>query len=301
VTVEAEVTRETNPETATPERLEAFLQAGVNRISFGVQSFDDGELARLGRIHSAARAAEAIQSARRAGCGNVSLDLMLWLPGQSPLSWRRTVDRAISLGSDHLSLYLLELYPNAPLKESIARAAAGGGEPTPDWGQAADDEAADMYLDGLARLDAAGFEQYEISNVARPGRQSRHNLKYWQSGARRGFGCGAHSTIDGERWKNVSGTDDYVVRVTTRRSVRQDVQTLRPAARIEEGLFTGLRLSTGIDRGNFLARYGVDPWARYGPVLQPYVDDGYMWTDGRRFGLSRTGMLVANEILAVFV
>lgn len=298
---DAELTLETNPETATPERLGGFLEAGINRFSFGVQSFDDRELARLGRIHSAARAADAIEASRRAGCDNVSLDLMLWLPGQSPTSWGRTVDRAIALGSDHVSMYLLELYPNAPLKESMARAVVQSGSAAEAWAQVTDDEAADMYLEGLARLDAAGFEQYEISNVARPGRQSRHNLKYWQSGAWRGFGCGAHSTVDGERWKNVSSTTDYVERVRSHRSVRQDVQTLGRSARIEEALFTGLRLSSGIDRWNFQARYGVDPWTRYGVALQPYVTDGFMWTDGVRFGLTRSGMLVANEILAVFV
>jgi oxygen-independent coproporphyrinogen III oxidase len=113
---DTEITLETNPETATEERLAAFREAGVNRISFGVQSFDDEELARLGRIHSAKRARDAVQDARRAGFTNISLDLMLWLPGQSFSSWLRTVDEAIALAPDHLSLYLLELYPNAPLK-----------------------------------------------------------------------------------------------------------------------------------------------------------------------------------------
>jgi oxygen-independent coproporphyrinogen-3 oxidase len=138
---------ETNPETATAQRLAEFRAAGVNRISFGVQSFDDEELTRLGRIHSAARAREAIGVARAAGFDNLSFDLMLWLPGQSFSSWLRTIDEAIALAPDHLSLYLLELYPNAPLKEAMAR------EP---WSQAPDDEAADMYLAGLDRLDRIG-------------------------------------------------------------------------------------------------------------------------------------------------
>ena len=186
ITPEAEVTLETNPETSSAARLAAFRQAGVTRVSFGVQSFDDGELARLGRIHSADRAAAAVGEARAAGFDNVSLDLMLWLPGQSSDSWRRTVDRAISLAPDHVSLYLLELYPNAPLRESMVRErtpAGGAGV----WSQAPDDEAADMYLAGLDQLDAAGFKQYEISNVARPGLESRHNVKYWRAGAWRGF------------------------------------------------------------------------------------------------------------------
>ncbi len=129
LTADAEITLETNPETATPDRLDAFRAAGVNRISFGVQSFDDAELARLGRIHSSARAREAVRTARAAGFTNLSFDLMLWLPGQSLASWLRTIDEAIALAPDHLSLYLLELYPNAPLKESMARA-------QPGWAQA---------------------------------------------------------------------------------------------------------------------------------------------------------------------
>ena len=169
------------------------------------------------------------------------------------------------------------------------------------WSQVPDDDAADMYLDALARLDRAGFAQYEISNVARPGRVSRHNVKYWQSGAWRGFGCGAHSTVDGQRWHNLASTTAYVERVAAGEDISQDLQRLEPDAQVEEALFTGLRLTEGIDTGNFLRRYGVDPWSRYGPVLAPCVDAGLMWRRAAAFGLTRDGMLVANEILQTFV
>jgi oxygen-independent coproporphyrinogen-3 oxidase len=298
---DAEITLETNPETATEQRLAAFRDAGVNRISFGVQSFDDDELRRLGRIHSAQRAREAIDDARRAGFGNVSLDLMFWLPGQTMASWMRTIGEAIMLESDHLSLYLLELYPNAPLKEAIARQTAMDGAGAGAWQLAADDLAADMYLQALERLDAAGFVQYEISNVSRPGWHSRHNVKYWQGGDWIGFGCGAHSTVAGVRWKNVASTMDYIDRVTASRSAAIDRHRLSAQERVEEALFTGLRLTSGIDAGNFERRFGVEPWSRYGDDLAPFVDAGYLWKDGRRIGLTRTGMLVANEILATFV
>jgi oxygen-independent coproporphyrinogen-3 oxidase len=288
----AEITLETNPETATPARLEAFRAAGVNRISFGVQSFEDDELKRLDRIHSAARAREAIGWARAAGFTNLSFDLMLWLPGQSFSSWLRTVDEAIALAPDHLSLYLLELYPNAPLKEAMAR------EP---WSQAPDDEAADMYLAGLDRLDQAGFEQYEISNVSRPGFQSRHNLKYWTGGRWWGFGCGAHSTVDGDRWHNVSGIQDYVDRIDAGRPVAADHHRLSAGDQLSEALFTGLRLSAGVDRSAFEARFGIDPWVQYGSELASFVQAGFVWERDGRLGLSRQGMLVANEILITFV
>ncbi len=289
---DAEITLETNPETVTPARLAAFRDAGITRLSFGVQSFDDDELRRLGRIHSAARAVEAIEAAKATGFRSVSFDLMLWLPAQTHAMWMRTLDRAVALAPDHLSLYLLELYPNAPLKEDMARAG---------WSQAPDDDAAEMYLEGLRRLEEAGLAQYEISNVARPGHQSRHNVKYWQAGAWRGFGCGAHSTVDGRRWKNVAGTGEYVGRVTSGRSVAIEVQDLSPRARIEEALFTGLRLTAGVDRAAFQARFGEDPWDRYGTALTPFVETGRMWQRAGRFGLTREGMLVANNIFEVFV
>lgn len=308
LSVDAEITLETNPETATLDRLRGFLDAGVNRISFGVQSFNDSELQRLGRIHSAARAETALAAARDAGCTNLSFDLMLWLPGQSRASWAHTVERAAALEPDHLSLYLLELYPNAPLKEAMARVIqpqlAGGASNSAtvvEWAQVSDDDAADMYLDGLERLDRAGYEQYEISNVARAGRASRHNLKYWQSGDWHGFGCGAHSTVDGLRWKNTSGTTEYIDRINAGRDAAEDVHRLSPRARLEEALFTGLRLTAGIDRRNFQALHGVDPWTTYGNDLGPYVEAGAMWVDDERLGLTRQGMLIANEVLATFV
>ena len=184
-----------------------FRAAGVNRISFGVQSFRDAELKRLGRIHSADRARDAVREARAAGFGNVSLDLMMWLPQQSAADWRESVEALIDVSPEHASLYLLELYPNAPLKEEMARAG---------WSLAPDDDAAEMYLWSLSRLEEAGYRQYEISNVARPGFESRHNLKYWQDGEWLGFGCGAHSTRDGVRWKNVSSTEEYISRLAER-------------------------------------------------------------------------------------
>ena len=157
----AEITLETNPETSSVQRMDGFREAGVNRVSFGVQSFRDAELKRLGRLHSADRAVRAAGEARTAGFGNISLDLMMWLPGQSVSDWAESVSRLIETGPDHVSLYLLELYPNAPLKEDMARAG---------WSLAPDDDAAEMYLSGLAALDAAGYQQYEISNVCRAGR-----------------------------------------------------------------------------------------------------------------------------------
>ena len=174
-------------------------------------------------------------------------------------------------------------------------AAAGG------WQQEPDDEAADMYLDALSRLDSAGYEHYEISNACRPGRESRHNLKYWTGGNWRGFGCGAHSTVEGVRWQNVAGTLDYVERMATGAAVELDRRQLSTRGRLDEALFTGLRLTAGIDRSRFAERYGIDPWDEYGERLADACAAGFVWHESGRFGLTRTGMLVANEVLATFV
>jgi len=288
----SEVTLEANPETVSTELLRAFREAGVNRLSFGVQSFRDDELRRLTRLHGAARAKQAYAEARQAGFDNVSLDLMMWLPGQHVADWLESVDQAIALAPAHLSLYMLEVYPNAPLREEMARAA---------WSQAPDDDVAAMYTTSMERLEAAGYEQYEISNVSRPGRQSRHNLKYWTDGDWFGFGCGAHSTVDGVRWKNVAATDDYVARIGERRPVVTDLRRLTMEERLGDALFTGLRLSEGADIAAINQRYGVDAWARFGRELTQFVELGLLGVTEARWRLTRPGMLVAHEVMAVFV
>ena len=293
MSADAEVTLEANPETVTSNRLRAFRDAGVTRVSFGVQSLHDRELARLGRLHGSERARAAVAEARAAGFENVSVDLMMWLPGQSLSDWQASLDGVIGdLTPDHVSLYLLELYPNAPLKEEMLRSR---------WTQASDDDAADMYVWAMARLEAAGYPQYEISNVARPGRESRHNLKYWSDGAWLGFGCGAHSTRGAERWKNVASTGEYIQRVATGRDLAVDRGSRSWAEQLGDALFTGLRLTAGLDLNRIEARYGVDVWKRYGDTLQPYAEAGYLVREGSRLRLSRPGMLVANEIMAAFV
>ena len=289
---DAEITLETNPETVTSERMTGYLEAGVTRISLGVQSFDDGELLRLGRTHTSGKAVQAVHEIRTAGVRNLSLDLMLWLPGQSLTTWQTTVDRLIDLDLDHASLYLLELYPNAPLREAMARA---------EWSQVPDDDAADMYLWALERLDRAGFVQYEISNVSRGGAVSRHNLKYWQDGAWLGFGCGAHSTRGAVRTRKVSSTEDYIQRVHAGEDVEAERQVRTSEQCLEEALFTGLRLTDGIDLDATGRRYGVDAWARFGDALAPHIDAGRAVRDGGRLRLTRDGMLVANEVMIAFV
>jgi oxygen-independent coproporphyrinogen-3 oxidase len=289
---DAEVTLEANPETVTPEKLVGFRAAGVNRLSFGVQSFRDEELQRLSRLHSAARAREAFAMARGAGFDNVSLDLMMWLPGQSVADWLASVQGLIALGPEHASLYLLEIYPNAPLRDLMARGR---------WVVAAEDDAAEMYLQAMDALDQAGYEQYEISNVARPGRQSRHNVKYWTDGEWHGFGCGAHSTRKGVREKNVASTTEYISIVAAQGQLTVESRSIAGQTRLEEALFMGLRLTRGVDLASIESRYQTDVWRVYGSELESFVDQGILIYDGGRLRLTRQGMLLANEVMAVFI
>lgn len=292
VASDAEITLEANPEGVDVRRLAAYRAVGVTRLSLGVQSFRDEELQRIGRDHTAAQAVAAVEAAREAGFDNLSLDLMLWLPGQRLADWLESVETLVALAPEHASLYLLELYPHVPLAATMARAG---------WSRASEDEAADMYLQGLARLDEAGYEQYEISNVARHGRRARHNLKYWTGGAWLGFGCGAHSTRHDLRWSNVSTVEHYVRRIEAGQDAVAERQRLTVTDRLVEALVMGLRLTEGVDLTDIARRYGVDVEARFGADLAPFFEAGLLVRAGTRWRLTRQGMLLANEVMRVFV
>ncbi len=308
VSDDAEVTLEANPETVTVEKTAAYRAAGVNRVSMGVQSFRDEELRRLERVHNAARAREALSAVRAGGIENVSLDLMLWLPQQTVEDCLFSVRALAGLRPQHASLYLLELYPNSPRKEEMARSG---------WSLAPDEDAADMYLGARDILTGAGYDHYEISNFAQPGYECRHNLKSWRDGDWLAFGCGAHSTIDGVRWKNVSATDVYVRGLESGQApVVAERRELTPDERLQEAIFMGLRLASGIDVGDIERRYGVDLWQRYGERLTPFVDAGLLVAEpppGNGIGdeagtdrpetlrLSPRGLLLSNEVMTVFI
>ena len=169
------------------------------------------------------------------------------------------------------------------------------------WSLAPDDDAAEMYVQAMSRLEQAGYGQYEISNVARPGRESRHNLKYWSDGEWLGFGCGAHSTQKAIRWKNVSSATDYIATVAAGGQLDVERRELTQQERLEEALFTALRLTRGIDTRIIESRYGVDVWRRFGGELQQFVGQGLLIYDRGLIRLTRAGMLLAHEIMAVFI
>lgn len=289
---DAEITLEANPESVDPVRLRSFRRAGVNRLSLGVQSFADPELARLGRAHSASRAREAVLEARAAGFGNVSLDLMMGLPDQTMTDWLASIDALVALEPEHASLYILELHEHTPVWEEIRR----GRRALPN-----EDTVAEMYLHGMERLEVAGYRQYEISNLARPGCTSRHNLKYWTDGEWIGFGCGAHSTLNGVRWNNVTDLRQYVTRCETGEDPAAARQVLSRRRRFEDAIVMGLRLSEGVDVTAIERRYGVEVWRAYGARLAPFVSAGLLDPERARLRLTRPGMLLSNEVMRTFV
>jgi oxygen-independent coproporphyrinogen-3 oxidase len=275
---DVEITMEANPSDLTPERLEGYRAAGVNRLSLGVQSLNDRELTLLGRRHDAAAAARVVGLARGAGFDNVSLDLMLAIPGQTRASFRRTVERALALEPDHLSAYLLEIHPGSEIDGLLRE------RPRLFPGVEAQRRA---YSELADRAVAAGLAQYEISNFARPGRESRHNLRYWRLRDTLGFGPSAHSFVAPERWRNPPDLVGYLADPLT-------VERLASAP-LEEELFLGLRLTEGLSVARLSALLG-----RRADELRPTFERLAPWLDlvGDRLRLNREGFLLSNEVLA---
>jgi len=284
----AEVTLEANPGTFGPRYLEGVLAAGVSRLSLGVQSFDDETLRRLARTHNGAGAAGAVRLAREAGVPSINVDLIYGLPWQTLNSWRNGLDRALATEPDHISLYALMVEEGTPLATLVARGR---------WAVPDDDAVADMYEAALPPLAAAGFEHYEVSNWARPGHASRHNLVYWRNEAYLGFGAGAHSYVAGRRFWNVKPVEGYIRRRNRRESVVAGGEALPPREQIGESAALALRLrQEGIDFERFRERFGVDPLRQWGSVFEELAGTGLIEVGARRVTLTDAGLLVSNEI-----
>lgn len=282
---DAEITLEANPGTVEERYLADLRRAGVNRLSLGVQRFDTAALKMLGRIHTVAEAREACAAARRAGFANVNLDLMYGLPGDDPASWRRSLEAAVELGPEHLSLYALTLEPETPL--GLAAAAAEVPPLDPDL-------AADQYELAEDLLEAAGYTHYEISNWARPGRECRHNLVYWDNEPYLGFGAAAHSSENGRRYANTNDLDEYIA-ASGVAPLSLD-ETLDGPTRRAETVILGLRQGGGIDLAALSRRLGVDVAAEYLARFAELAAAGLLERAGGRLRLTRRGRLLGNEV-----
>jgi oxygen-independent coproporphyrinogen-3 oxidase len=289
----AEITMEMNPGTLTEDVLRAYRGLGVNRASFGAQTFDDHELRRLGRAHTADDVRQTIRQLSEAGFDNVSFDLIAGLPAQTLDGWSRNLDEALSLRPHHLSFYLLEVHDGTPLADQIRR----GRQPPPD-----DDLAAEMYRLMLDRAGAAGYTHYEISNLCLPGFASRHNSKYWLGDPVYGFGCSAHS-YDGRRlrWANERDAARYVELIEAGRSPVVETTELSDGEAAAEAVFLGLRLMRGISFSRHRARFGEDLREKHAHDLARLSDAGLIALDDDLMKLTRSGALLSNEVFATFV
>ena len=288
-----EITLEINPGSVNAEKLREFERLGINRASFGAQTFDDAELAKLGRSHTAADTLKTFAELRRAGFANVSFDLIAGLPGQTLAGWRQNIDVALELQPEHLSFYLLEVHSGTPLAEHIRR----GIQPAPD-----DDLAGVMYEWMLERASEAGYEHYEISNLCRPGFHSRHNVKYWTGAPYYGFGCSAHSyDSHTHRWSNHRDVLKYVELVEAGASPIVDEQQLSEIDVRAEAVFLGMRLMQGIDIRRYRESFGVDLRAEHAADLDRFCKAGLIEFSGDQVRLTRSGALLSNEVFSAFV
>ena len=307
VSADAEVTLEANPDDLTAGKLNAYLEMGVNRMSLGVQSLDDRLLGVLGRRHSAQAAVDAFRLIVEAGFENASIDLMYGLPRQTLEDWRTTLDGTLDLGPKHVSLYGLTLEGGTPMERWVE----AGQLPQPD-----PDLAADMYLAAEEAMGAQGYRHYEISNWARPGHESRHNLIYWRNRSYLGVGPGAHSYLAGLRFANIRSPREYVRGLAAKPERTPDgqglagliegmpvvdtVEHIDRTLEMAETMMLGLRLDTGISTEEFRERFGRPPADIYGPELDDLTASGLLETVDGHVRLTGRGRLLGNEVFSRF-
>jgi oxygen-independent coproporphyrinogen III oxidase len=282
-----EATIEVAPGGLTTERAAGWVQAGLNRVSLGVQSFVPRELARTGRKHTAEIVDAEVGMLRRAGLANINLDLIAGLPGQTMASWRESLAWIEKLEPPHVSVYMLEIDEDSRLGSEVLLNGKRYGAPDVP----ADELTADLYETAVAELGRMGIQRYEISNFARPGFESLHNLKYWRLEPYLGFGADAHSFDGTLRFQNVESASEYVERIRQRQSSRLGST---PANRAEEHFFVGLRLTDGI-------RPEPAEWTRYQEPIQRFLTEGLLAKEGENLRLTNRGVLLSNEVFAEFI
>ena len=283
-----EVTLEADPETIEAEKAGAWVRAGINRVSFGLQSFVDKELVAAGRMHRRADIYRAVPILREAGISNISFDLIAGLPHQTKETWRQSLEELLTLRPEHVSIYLLEIDEGSRLGSELLR----GGWRYSAGAVPSEDEMAEFYEAGQKELRAAGYHHYEISNWAKPGFESKHNLKYWRREAYLGFGAGAHSFSGTERWANAHDAAAYVSAVQGGRLPVEQEEKLTAESALEEELFLGLRQLDGIDLGRIEREYGVTLASRFDPLVMA----GLVERDGGVVRLASDRLAVSNEV-----
>lgn len=287
-----EVTIEANPESISPEKVRMMKAAGVNRVSMGLQSTDDLILKNIGRIHDYATFLKSYRLLREEGFTNLSFDLITALPGQDEAVIRDTIAKAIALAPEHLSVYSMILEEGTPFYRKFQE----GRLQLPD--DEMDRKFQDLFVDELA---GAGYTRYEISNYARNGLVSRHNLNYWDFGDYIGCGVAASGFLDGVRWTNTTSVPDYIQKIATGQDVRATRHVNSPEDSMEEFVFMGLRKTEGISTAEFTRRFGRDFWTVYPGVCDRFLAGGLMEKTGDRIFLTRRGLDLSNYIMSDFI
>lgn len=292
VDADAEVTTEANPGTADVRELAALRAGGFNRISFGVQSFNDRLLKTLDRIHSSEEAERAVRAAKDAGFANINIDLMFALPRQTMADWDRSMDRAFALDLPHLSMYSLIVEEGTAFWAKRER----GKLPLPG-----EEREAAMFARCLERAGAAGYERYEVSNYARPGFACRHNLIYWRNEAYFGFGAGAASYLDGARTMNERLPGRYADAVTTHGAATVSEERLEPRETMGETMMLGLRLTEGVDLAAFTGRFGIRAEDVFQAEIASLTANRLIEARDGRLRLTERGLFVGNEVTLAFL
>ncbi len=289
---DAEISSEANPGSSDAAKFAAMRAAGFNRLSIGVQSFDDTLLVALDRFHTSGEAENAFRLARQAGFDNLNLDLMFALPKQTSALWEASLIRALALGTEHLSLYALTLEAGTRFE----RLYAGGKLDLPD-----EDAELNMYERSIALLTGAGYAHYEVSNFARPGFRSRHNQVYWRNEEYLGVGPGAVSYLNGRRYKRERLPARYVEKVTHCADLAVESECLTDLETLGETLMLGLRLRDGLPLAPIRERFHVDPLARFAPQIAKLTERGLLTLENDALRLTHQGLLLANDALSEFV
>lgn len=289
---DAEISVEANPNTVNVEKLSILKEARVNRISIGVQTFEDHLLRTIGRSHSRSEAIAALQAARIAGFGNLNLDLIYGLPGQQRSDLVSTLKTALTFQPEHISLYELMVEEGTVFGESAAR----GDLDLPD-----EDETLAMEAAAYGLLASRGYERYEISNFSLPGFRSRHNINYWQNGNYIGLGAGAVSYLDGLRIKNVADPEKYRDQVLDGRQPFAEVERLDKAARFRETVIMGLRMLDGIELAVLKERFGISVEGYYAKTIEELVEQGLLAIEAGRMFLTVKALPLANQVLSRLV
>jgi oxygen-independent coproporphyrinogen III oxidase len=289
----AEITLEANPGTVDRAYLTSIRKLGVKRLSLGVQSLNDSELVLLGRIHTAAEAKDAVRFARDSGFDNLNLDLIYGLPGQTVSGWQQSLDEAVALEPEHLSLYGLTFEEDTPMSKALSEGSLPALDP---------DLSADLYELAEGMLTARGYNHYEISNWARPGWECRHNLTYWHNLPYIGIGAAAHSCIDGRRFANTKNLDNYLACYSGKKPPLLELdEEISPELELAETVILGLRLGEGIQTNEIKSRYGTDILLRYQRQLEEMTAAGLMEQSNGHLRLTPRGRLLSNEVFWRFL